>query len=292
MSKDIGNKSPRKAKPTFRYAILSVTLILFLVGVLFMIFFGVNKALIEIKESIEIEVELVQGIMPEAIDSVKQELQTKHYINTMKFLSKEEAIKSFEKELNQEIESIAGFNPLYDAYLITLKNEYSVPDSIKMVHEDLAKVAHVKSINYSDAVLELVNANMKKVSTIGLITIGILLVIAFSLIDSTIRLMMFSQRFIIRSMQLIGATKGFIIKPFILKGLYAGIISGVLSISLISGLLYYLQNRFQLMNLTEADYIYLGFAALILIGIGVVICLISTVLSVNKYLRTKLDELY
>lgn len=292
MSKDISIKTPRKAKPTFRYAILSVTLILFLVGVLFTVFFGVNKALVQIKESIEIEVELESSITPGGIDTVKYELQSKNYIHTLNFLSKEEAIKNFEKELNQDIESIAGFNPLYDAYLVTLKNEYSVPDSIQMVHDDLGKITHVKSINYSNAALELVNANMKKVSTIGLITIGLLLIIAFSLIDSTIRLMMFSQRFIIRSMQLIGATKSFIIRPFVIKGLMAGLISGVLAITLLGAGIYYLQYRFQLLNLDKADYIYLGISGLILIGIGIFICLASTFLSVNKYLRTKLDELY
>lgn len=292
MSNDIGSKSPRKAKPTFRYAILSVTLILFLVGVLFTIFFGVNKALIAIKESIEIEVELIQGITPENIDSVKHELQAKKYINTMEYLSKETAIKNFEKELNQEIESIAGFNPLYDAYLITLKNEYSVPDSIQMIHDDLSKIHGVKSINYSNAVLDLVNANMKKVSTIGFITIGLLLIIAFSLIDSTIRLMMFSQRFIIRSMQLIGATKGFIIKPFLIKGLLAGLISGILAVLMLGSGIYYLQYRFQLMQLQQPDYVYLILAGLVLTGIGIIICFLSTLLSVNKYLKTKLNELY
>ncbi|MCO5231562.1 MAG: permease-like cell division protein FtsX [Chitinophagales bacterium] len=292
MSKDVGRKSPSKAKPTFRYAIISVTLILFLVGSLFTLFFGVNKILAEIKESIEIEVELNQGISPAGIDSIRQELNAKTFINTIQFYSKEEAIKSFEKELNQNIVEIAGFNPLYDAYLITLKNEYSVQDSLKNIQQEIQQISGVKSVNYSNIVIDLVNANMKKVSTVGIITIIILLLIAYSLIDSTIRLMMFSQRFIIRSMQLIGATKGFIIKPFILKGLYAGIISGILAVALIFGGGYLIQEKLHSFQLQQADYIYLSIAGLILIAIGIVICLISTWLSVNKYLSTKLDELY
>ena len=292
MSKNSGKRSTHRAKPTFRYAIISVTLILFLVGGLFMIFYGMKKALIDIKESIEIEVELKQNISPGAIDTVKIALETKPYIHSIKYISKEEALLNFEKELNQPIDSIAGFNPLYDAYLITLNSEYSSPDSMKLVSRDLSQIENVRSVNYSNAVIELVNANMKKVSTIGLITIGLLLLIAFSLIDSTIRLMMYSQRFLIRSMQLIGATKGFIIKPFIIKGLIAGIVSGILAILLISSSLYYIEYRFQLLNLLREDYIYLSVAGLILLGIGVFICLTSTYLSVNKYLKTKLDELY
>ncbi|MCO5234464.1 MAG: permease-like cell division protein FtsX [Chitinophagales bacterium] len=292
MSKDVERKIPNKTKPTFRYAIISVTLILFLVGSLFTLFFGVNKILAEIKESIEIEVELNQGISSNGIDSVRQELNSKFFINTIQFYSKEEAIKSFEKELNQNIIDIAGFNPLYDAYLITLKNEYSVQDSLKNIQQELQQISGVKSVNYSNIVIDLVNANMKKVSTIGLIAIGILLLIAYSLIDSTIRLMMFSQRFIIRSMQLIGATKSFIIKPFILKGLYAGIISGILAVLLIFGGVYLIQEKFHLFQLENSDYVYLSIASIILIAIGIAICLLSTILSVNKYLRTKLDELY
>ena len=292
MSKNEGIQTPKKSRTSFRYAIISVTLILFLVGGLFMLFFGINKTLVQIKESIEIEVELDREISQGRIDSVKTQLLAKQYINSMSFVSKEEAIKSFEKELNQNIEDIAGFNPLYDAYLLTIKNNYSVKDSIELVRSDLMNITGVKSINYSNAALELVNANIKKVSTVGIIVILILLVIAYSLIDNTIRLMMYSKRFTIRTMQLIGATKGFIIKPLIIKGTLAGLISGIFAIILIGSGIYYIQYKYSLMNLQQSDYTYLGIAALSLIGIGLVICFISTYFSINKYLKTKLDELY
>lgn len=292
MSSDLGKKTPRKAKPTFGYAIFSVTLILLLVGSLYTIFFGFNKALIEIRESIEIEVELQPDISQAGIDSLKQILASKPYINTMTFNSKEEAVKNFEKELNQDIVGIAGFNPLYDAYIITLKNEFSDPDSVRAISASLSEISGIKGINYSSAVMELVNANIKKLTTIGSVAVFFLLIIAFSLIDNTIRLMMFSQRFIIRSMQLIGATKGFIIKPFILRGVTAGLISGIIAVGIIGGSIYYIQNRFELLKLVQQDYINLGIMGIILILIGIVICLLSTYLSVNKYLRMKLDELY
>jgi cell division transport system permease protein len=287
-----GQRSPRKAKPTFTYAIISVTMILLLIGVMSTIFFSLNKAFVELKESIEIEIELSSIATQEDIDAIQKTLKTAPYINTYEFQSKDVAIKEFQKEINQDIIGIAGFNPLYDAFIITLKNEWSSPDSVKKITDKLGKMNNVRSVNYSAAVIELVNANVNKVMIAGLVVIIFLLIVAFSLIDNTIRLLMFSQRFLIRSMQLIGATRWFIIKPFIIKGITAGIISGLFAISLIGGSVYYIEHRFSLLNLNENDIMLLSFIGVGIIASGVLICIFSTWLSVSKYLGMKLDELY
>jgi cell division transport system permease protein len=292
MSNSLGRKTPRKTKPTFTYAVLSVTIILLLVGVLGSSFFAVNKALIDIKEKIEIEVELKTDASEKEIADLDKYFKSAPYINTHEFQSKDEAIKEFEKELNQDIVGIAGFNPLYDAYIITLKNEFSQPAELEKIKSELSQKAGVRGINYSSAVMDLVNANIKKVLTAGGIIIAILLVVAFSLIDNTIRLLMFSQRFLIRSMQLIGATRGFIIKPFIQKGFLAGLVAGLLSIALIAGGMYFLQQQYGWFDINGEDYYVLGGMAGALLLAGILICLLSTYLSVNKYLSMKLDELY
>lgn len=287
-----GQKSPRKAKPTFTYAIISVTMILLLIGVMSTIFFSLNKAFVQLKESIEIEIELSSIATQEDIDAIQKTLKSAPYINTYEFQSKDIAIQEFQKEINQDIVGIAGFNPLYDAFIITLKNDWSSPDSVSNITERLGKMNNVRSVNYSAAVIELVNANVNKVMIAGLVVIIFLLIVAFSLIDNTIRLLMFSQRFLIRSMQLIGATRWFIIKPFILRGITAGVISGLLATGLIGGAIYYIENRFSLLNLEENDFLMLSFIGLGIILSGVVICIFSTWLSVSKYLGMKLDELY
>jgi cell division transport system permease protein len=292
MSNSLGRKTPRKTKPTFTYAVLSVTIILLLVGVLGSSFFAVNKALIDIKEKIEIEAELKTDASEKEIADLDKYFKSAPYINTHEFQSKDEAIKEFEKELNQDIVGIAGFNPLYDAYIITLKNEFSQPAELEKIKSELSQKAGVRGINYSSAVMDLVNANIKKVLTAGGIIIAILLVVAFSLIDNTIRLLMFSQRFLIRSMQLIGATRGFIIKPFIQKGFLAGLVAGLLSIALIAGGMYFLQQQYGWFDINGEDYYVLGGMAGALLLSGILICLLSTYLSVNKYLSMKLDELY
>jgi cell division transport system permease protein len=292
MSNSLGQKSPRKSKPTFTYAVLSVSVILLLVGALSSGFFAVNKALIDIKERIEIEVELKTDVSEQEVAKLDKYFESAEFINTYEFQSKEEAIKEFEKELNQDIMDIAGFNPLYDAYIITLKNEYSQPDKLEEIKVALQQQAGVRGINYSSAVIELVNANIKKVMTVGAVVISILLLVAFSLIDNTIRLLMFSQRFIIRSMQLIGATKSFIIMPFIKKGALAGLIAGSIAILLIAGGISLLQQQYGWFELEQQDYYLLAGMALALLSAGVLICLLSTYLSVNKYLSMKLDELY
>jgi cell division transport system permease protein len=287
-----GQKSPKKAKPTFTYAVISVTMILLLIGVMSTIFFSLNKAFVQLKESIEIEIELSSIATQEDIDAIQKTLKSAPYINTYEFLSKDVAIQEFQKEINQDIVGIAGFNPLYDAFIITLKNEWSSPDSVRKITERLGKMSNVRGVNYSAAVIELVNANVKKVMISGLVVIIFLLIVAFSLIDNTIRLLMFSQRFLIRSMQLIGATRWFIIKPFILRGITAGVISGLLAVGLIGGALYYIEYRFSLLKLEENDILILSLIGLGIILSGVVICFFSTWLSVSKYLGMKLDELY
>lgn len=288
----VGQKSPRKAKPTFTYAIISVTMILLMVGVLGSGFFALNKAFIDLKESIEIEIELNAAVTPDEINQIKEQLLGARYINTISFQSKDEAIKDFEKEINQDIVGIAGFNPLYDAFIITLRNDFSMPDSVKSIQESIQQFKGVRSVNYSSAVIELVNANMNKAMTVAIVVIVFLLIVAFSLIDNTIRLLMFSQRFLIRSMQLIGATKWFIIKPFIIRGISAGVISAVISILLIGAGIFVLTEKYSLLELSKDDYLILsGIAGGLIVG-GIGICVLSTYLSVNKYLHLKLDELY
>jgi cell division transport system permease protein len=150
----------------------------------------------------------------------------------------------------------------------------------------------VNNVNYSSVAMDLVGSNTQKVLVITGITAFILLLISLSLIDNTIRLLMFSQRFIVRSMQLIGATKWFIIKPFLQKGLIAGLISAGIAIAALGGLIFFLQNQFDELSLSSDDIWTLTGLAFGIILLGVSISVASTYLSVSKYLRLKLDELY
>lgn len=292
MSEHLSQKSPKKAKPTFTYAIFSMTIILFLVGVLGIGYFILNKSVNKIKESIEVEVELKDSISDADLEALKVFLTQNAAIKTVEFKSKQQAVESFQKGLGQDIIGIAGFNPLYDAFIIRLNAEYSNEQKFNALKASIISKSGVKYVNYSPVAMDVVGANINKVLAYVGGAIFILLLASLSLIDNTIRLLMFTQRFIIRSMQLIGATKWFIIKPYIIKGITAGLISALLSIAILSGMVYFFTHTYDELALSQPDYLILGLIALSIFIIGITISAGSTYLAVNKYLRLKLDELY
>jgi len=291
MSENLGQKSPKKRKPSFVYAILSITLILFVVGLVGLGYYYSEKGLKSIKESIEMEVILHADLEKKQIDETSYFLKNLEGIKDSKFISKEDALKDFSKELGQNIGEIAGENPLYDAFVIHLKSNNSNKDSIQKIVEKLKKHETILEVDYSKDILDMVSISLQRAPIIIGIFCILLLFIAFFLIDNTIRLMMFSQRFLIRSMQLIGATKGFIMKPFLIRAIISGIISAILAISIWSILLYLGYFKFSF-NYTSNDLVIFGIGASCLVVFGILVSILSTYLSVNKYLRLKLDELY
>lgn len=292
MSKNLSQKTPRKNKPTFVYAILSITMILFLVGLLASGYVFVNKMMNNLKESVEVEIELNDTITPLQLQKVSYTLKEQDYIKDYTFRSREEAAKSFQKDLGQDFVEILNANPLYDAYIVHLKASYSDKDNLKKIKTKLEKIEGITSVNYSSIVLDVISANISKIMYVLTVLAIILLLVAFSLIDNTIRLSMFSQRFTIRSMQLIGATKVFIMKPYIFRSILTGILSACIAIMFLAGLIYYIQFRISDLKMLNEDVILLAAIAIGLVVCGVFISAISTYFSVNKYLYTKLDELY
>jgi len=291
MSDKLLLKATKKRRPSFVYAVLSITMVLMMVGILSILVFYTQKAITKVRESIEMEVILKNETNELQIVEMRNYFKEKPYVYSVEFLTKEEAAKNYAKEIGQDFVDALGFNPLYDAFIIRLDANYSNMDSIQVVKAKLLKQPAVQDVSYSKAAVELVSARMKTLSMIVIAIAGILLLIAFSLIDNSIRLLMFSQRFIIRSMQLIGATRGFIIKPYMMRGLFTGFISGFITICVIGILLLYIENRFHI-GLENKDAFILVGIAIGIIAIGMVISSISTYLAVSKYLRMKLDDLY
>ncbi len=287
----LGRKSPRKSKPSFTYAIISMALILLLVGLLGLTIFLTQKSLKGIKENIEFELVLDKDI--EEIDKIqiRNFLNGKPYIKSNTFLSKEDAAENFQRELGQNFIETLGFNPLYDAYIITLNSNYTASDSIQKVKTEILAQKGIEDVSFDQGIVDLLNAKLKSLSLVILGISVFLLLIAISLIDSTIRLSMFSQRFIIRSMQLIGATQSFIQKPFLTTAIRNGLVSAVLAIGVMGGLLIYINRRYNALVVQE-DLPILAAIFISVLVLGVLISLFSTFFTVRKYLRLKLDELY
>jgi len=294
-------KTHRKKKvgnyPYFT-VMFSITLSLFVVGLFALIFLHAHKLSKIIKENIEINIILNSNISPAEIDEVKQIISTQPYLlnsynddKEIKFISKEEAKKIFIKEYGEDFTKALTDNPLYPSFVIKVNPAFSDSTHLKMITQELQKIDGVKEVYYREDIINKVNENIK---TLSLIFVGfslILILASVLLINNTIKLAFYSQRFLIRSMQLVGATKGFIQRPFLWHAIVQGFFSGVLSVIFLCALLYYAYREIkELSVLKEYDSIIIVLGSLLILGI--VIGFLSSYSAVNRYLKMSLDELY
>jgi len=280
----------------FLSVIFSVSLSLLLLGI-FSFFlltsFQVKKV---IQENTEVNIYLNKGISNAQIDQIKRILFTKEYAlsndeNTLSYVSSKQAAEDFSKEIGEDFIDFLGDNPLRDLIILKINSSFFELEKLSSIESDILSIPGVYEIDYSKEMINNINSNIRNIS---LVFIGIYLVlslISFILINNTLRIALFSQRFLIRSMQLVGATSAYILKPFIYRGLLYGLLSGVISsISLYMLILLANDkiNGFEM--IVSIDQLSIIFITLITTGILMVI--LSTYSSVNKYLKSSLDDLY
>jgi cell division transport system permease protein len=291
MSEDLEQKIPKKRKPSFLYAIISISMILFIIGLFSFGVFTIQKQINQLKESVQIDLNLKDTVKLEQKAAISAYLKKQKYFAKIEYVSKEDAAKEFERKLGQNFTQTLGYNPLYDSYRLRLKAEYSNPQFIYDIKSAFLSQSGVQEVLYSADAVNTTAATLRPVM-IGVIILSIImLIVAFLIIDNTIRLMMYSQRFTIRSMQLIGADEWFVIKPYIIKSIVSGLISASIAILFLAGIIYLTIYKFSLEFVTQ-DFVTLLLIAIGLIAFGILISIASTYLAVNKYLRIKLDELY
>ncbi|HUM50660.1 MAG TPA: permease-like cell division protein FtsX [Chitinophagales bacterium] len=291
MSENLEQKTPKKYKPSYIFAVISIAMILFLVGLFACSTLFVQREMNKIKESVQVDINLKEDVTDAQKTAISAYLKKQNFISKIEYVSKEVAAEKFSRELGQNFNETLGYNPLYDAYWVSLKADFSNPEFIKDAKSAFLSLAGVQEVSYSELAIKTVGGTLQPI-TIGISILSIvLLVIAFFIIDNTIRLMMYSQRFSIRSMQLIGADNWFIIKPFIQKSVIVGVISAFIAIVGLAVLIYLTNYKFSIEILYQ-DFVNLSFLSIGLILFGIIISIISTYLAVNKYLKIKLDELY
>lgn len=297
---DKESKSRRKKKlgsyPSLS-VIFSITLSLFVIGLFGLLFLHANKLGQIVKENIEIQVFLTKDISQNQKIQVLKTLSSKEYIHKINneaqisFISKEEAEKQFIEDTGEDFKEFLGENPLRDAYVIKISPDFQERNKLKGIKKEIEKLSGVFEVVYMENLVDSINSNMAKLGLILLGFAAILLFVVVILINNTIKLALFSQRFLIRSMQLVGAKSGFIQKPFLLRSLFNGILSGVLASALLYALMRYAYTKIEdLQTLQEVDKTVLLFG--LLLTIGAVIGLFSTYRAIRKYLRMSLDELY
>lgn len=277
--------------------VFSITLALFLIGLLGLIVLHAGKLTTVIRENITMQVYLQKTVTENDRIRINKLLSEKAYVAkkvgnpAIVYISREDAAKSFVSKTGEDFVAFLGENPLRDAFVITVAPEYQTEESMLKIQEELSKTESVFEVAFTPSLVESINSNATTISVIlGGITTIVLLTIVF-LINNTIKLALFSQRFLIRSMQLVGAKTGFIIWPFVKSAASHGFIAGLIAIALLL-----VTQKYAYSMITDLSKIELGNALLILYGLlltlGIVIGAASTLMAVKKYLKMSLNELY
>ncbi len=291
----IGKASSKRGKPSYIMSVIGVTLVLFLLGLVGWIIINTNKLGDILKNNVEVRAYLRGDLNIKDSADLMQQIASKPYIKDYKFVNKEAAKAIFMQqdgaEGNKDWEKILAFNPLPNAVFLHVQNLYVNLDSLKNIEADLKQNVYVSEVRYPEVAVSNLNQYIKRIS-MGMLIVAIIIAIAvIFLIDNTIRLAMFSNRFIIKTMQMVGATRWFIARPLNIRAIINGAISAVIAIVLVYLLVLLAQSYFpDLVKLQDTGKLLLLFLILLIIGIS--INLISTYRSVLKYLRMKLDELY
>jgi cell division transport system permease protein len=287
------NKKVRRRRRRFYYVttILSITLVLFLTGLFGFVMLNVNQLIDSFKNDFQVHVLFLDDTREADIRRYSGEWEQHAGIRRAAFVHKDEAKEELILELGEDFTDFLGTNPLPHTVDLWLETEYVRSDSLVVLKNELSGAGGVKEVLYNEIVVENLERNVQVAGIILLGLAGIFLIITIALINSTIRLTMFSRRFLIKSMQLVGATRNFIRKPFMLTAIYHGFLGGFIASALLSGLVFYLYREYpQYLSLPEITELLILGAGLI-IG-GMLFSVISSYFAVNKYLRMRLDDLY
>lgn len=281
----------RKARRTTVTAVISISLVLFLLGMFSVLVMNAKMLSDYIKENLEVQIYVQEDAELRDIKTLERQLRAYPYVKKLDYISKETAVKILTEDLGENFVDFLGYNPLLASFNLTVDAAYANSDSLLLVKQELLANPVVKEVYYQANVLDLINKNL---NTIALVIGGfsvLLLLITVTLINNSIRLSLYSQRFIIKSMQLVGATAWFIKRPYLWKSLLQGFVSALIASGLLFGLLQVSDAQLPDLKSLRNDQhtLFIGIGMLL---IGLSISFFSTWIAISKYLRNKIDDLY
>ncbi|MGZ9734505.1 cell division protein FtsX [Flavobacterium sp. GNP002] len=291
MSSSFDKFQKRRLISSYFSVVLSVFLVLFLLGVLGLFIINSKKLADDFKENIAMTVFFKNEANDSILKAFGTELKSSRFTKSYDYVTKEAAAKQHTDIIGEDFMEFLGENPLQNSYDIHLKADYVIKDSIAKIETRLRKNAMVSDIVYDKQLVNLVNDNIKKVSMWILVISGFLAVIAVLLINSSLRLSIHSNRFIIKTMQMVGATKAFIRKPFVMRSIKLGMIGAGLAIIALIGLLIYVQTNFPNLGILD-DKALIGLVLLAVLGVGILITWLSTYFATQRFLNLRTDDLY
>nr|WP_314865156.1 permease-like cell division protein FtsX [uncultured Flavobacterium sp.] len=291
MSSSYDKFQKRRLISSYFSVVLSVFLVLFLLGMLGLFIINSKKLADDFRENIAMTVFFKNEANDTIIKSFDAELKKAPFAKTFEYVSKDAAAKQHTDIIGEDFVTFLGENPLQNSFDIHLKADFVYKDSIAKVESQLRRNPMVSDIVYDKQLVNLVNDNIKKVSMWILIISGFFTIIAVLLINSSLRLSIHSNRFIIKTMQMVGATKAFIRKPFVLRSIRLGMIGAGLAILALIGVLVYLESNFPELGLLD-DQLLIALVLISVFGIGVLITWLSTYFATQRFLNLRTDDLY
>jgi cell division transport system permease protein len=281
----------RRIRSSYFTSIISISLVLLLLGVVGLLLINGRNIRKQVMESIGFNVILKENVREADTYQLQKILDAKPYILSTEYVTKEEAALETEQMLGEDFIRFLGYNPLPPSIRVRLHQEWANPDSVMMIEQELLRYDSIEEVFYKKSLLYAVNENLRQISLIILGFSFLLMLISVTLINNTIRLAIYSKRFIINTMQLVGATRGFIRRPFLYRSAASGFSASIVAMALLLGLVYLMQKEFEGV-VSLKDYEMLAFLALAVMLTGMLISWVSTFFAVNKYLNMKTDKLY
>ena len=287
------NSSKRRVAGSYAMSLVSITLVLFLVGVFAIFLIHARKLSNHVKENLGFEIVMNSNVKEANILRLQKELDAMPAVKSTEYITKEEAISRLSEDLGEDFLQWLGneANPLLPSIDVRFHADYANNDSIAVIEAQLEENTDVKEVYYQKSLVDLINQNVRKIATVLMIVSLVLLFIAIALIRNTIRLSIYSKRFLVRSMQLVGATESFIRRPFLRSGVSQGFFGGLLADLLLILILYGASKRFpDLVLIQDNTALVAVFVGIVVLG--VILAWLSTRASLDKFLKANLDKLY
>ena len=291
MSKAEEKFNKRRLRASYITSVVSIALVLFMLGLLGLIVLHAHKLSDYVKENIGFSIIMKDNVREADILAFQKELNATSFVKSTEYITRERAAAELQKDLGEDFVDFLGYNPLLPSIEVSLKADYANNDSLNLIEQRVVENSQVKEVYYQKSLVDMVNQNVRKISMVLLGFSMLLMLISVALINNTIRLSVYSKRFLIKSMLLVGATRGFIQRPFLVKGLVHGLVAAFLAILLLIGVLYMAGRQMPELAGLQDKNMFLALFIIIVIA-GLTLSCISTWLAVRKFLRIKTDHLY
>jgi cell division transport system permease protein len=286
-----GKSSSKRSTPSYFMAIVGMSLVLFLLGLIGWFVINANRLGQVIRENVEVQVYVRENITPKDSAALVQYVTSQPYVKSYEYLTKDLAKKRYLADGNKDWGAVLDKNPLPASINFKIRSQYANTDSLSKIQADLSQNIAVSDVHYNQSLVSSLHSIIRKITLMLLVAASVIAVVVIILIDNTTRLAMFSNRFLIKTMQMVGATRWFIAKPMDMRAVVNGAVSGAIAVSAIVGIIFAAEKWIPEMKALR-DYPLLGLMFLLIIVLGIGISFLSTHRSVIKYLKMKLDDLY